>query len=159
MFREVASGAKTDRAQLRRLLDALDAGDVLTVTRLDRLARSTRDLLNTLAAITGKKAGFRSLGDTWADTTTSHGRLMLTVLGGLAEFERDLIRTRTGEGRARAKARGVRSADRQTHAAPEARGNQAPRPRRRNRLRDIGPQLQRQCGDDFSVDHTDGRPS
>jgi DNA invertase Pin-like site-specific DNA recombinase len=106
VFREVASGAKTDRAQLRRLLDVLDAGDVLTVTRLDRLARSTRDLLNTLAAITGKKAGFRSLGDTWADTTTSHGRLMLTVLGGLAEFERDLIRARTGEGRARAVARG-----------------------------------------------------
>jgi DNA invertase Pin-like site-specific DNA recombinase len=108
VFREVASGAKTDRAQLRRLLDVLDAGDVLTVTRLDRLARSTRDLLNTLAAITGKKAGFRSLGDAWADTTTSHGRLMLSVLGGLAEFERDLIRARTGEGRARAVARGQR---------------------------------------------------
>src|SRR6204780_3398579 len=108
VFREVASGAKTDRAQLRRLLDQLDAGDVVTVTRLDRLARSTRDLLNTLGTITDRKAGFRSLGDTWADTTTSHGRLMLTVLGGLAEFERDLIRTRTGEGRARAGARGVR---------------------------------------------------
>src|SRR4051794_11377473 len=76
------------------------------VTRLDRLARSTRDLLNTLAAITGKQAGFRSLGDTWADTTTPHGRLMLTILGGLAEFERELIRTRTAEGRHRAKAQG-----------------------------------------------------
>ena len=108
VFREVASGAKTDRAQLRRLLDQLDAGDVLTVTRLDRLARSTRDLLNTLGTIADHKAGFRSLGDAWADTTTSHGRLMLTVLGGLAEFERDLIRSRTGEGRARAKARGVK---------------------------------------------------
>ena len=108
VFREVASGAKTDRAQLRRLLDQLDADDVLMVTRVDRLARSTRDLLNTLATITAKKAGFQSLGDTWADTTTSHGRLMLTVLGGLAEFERDLIRSRTGEGRARAKARGVK---------------------------------------------------
>src|SRR5439155_12270535 len=106
VFREVANSAKTDRAQLRRLLDVLDTGDVLTVTRLDRLARSTRDLLNTLAAITAKKAGFKSLGDTWADTTTSHGRLMLTVLGGLAEFERDLIRARSGEGRARAVARG-----------------------------------------------------
>jgi DNA invertase Pin-like site-specific DNA recombinase len=94
VFREVASGAKTDRAQLRRLLD--------------RLARSTRDLLNTLAAITGKKAGFRSLGDAWADTTTAHGRLMLSVSGGLAEFERDLIRSRTSEGRERAKARGVK---------------------------------------------------
>jgi DNA invertase Pin-like site-specific DNA recombinase len=76
------------------------------VTRLDRLARSTRDLLSTLAAIADKNAGFRSLGDAWADTTTSHGRLMLTVLGGLAEFERDLVRTRTGEGLARAKANG-----------------------------------------------------
>ena len=108
MFREVASGAKTDRAQLRRLLGQLEAGDVLTVTRLDRPARSTRYLLNTLATITGKKAGFRSLGDTWADTTTSHGRQILTVLGGLAEFERDLIRARTSEGRERAKARGVK---------------------------------------------------
>jgi DNA invertase Pin-like site-specific DNA recombinase len=108
VFRETASGAKSDRAQLRRVLAELDKGDVLTVTRLDRLARSTRDLLNTLAAITGRGAGFRSLGDTWADTTTAHGRLMLTVLGGLAEFERELISARTGEGRERAKARGVK---------------------------------------------------
>jgi DNA invertase Pin-like site-specific DNA recombinase len=108
VFREVASGAKTDRAQLRKLLDQLEPDDVLTVTRLDRLARSTRDLLTTLGTIADRKAGFRSLGDTWADTTTSHGRLMLTVLGGLAEFERDLIRARTGEGRARALARGVK---------------------------------------------------
>ena len=108
VFREVASGAKTDRAQLQRVIDQLEAGDVVMVTRLDRLARSTRDLLNRLAAITDRKAGFRSLTDTWADTTTPHGRLMLTVLGGLAEFERELIRTRTGEGRARAKARGVK---------------------------------------------------
>ena len=108
VFRETASGAKTDRAQLKRVVAQLAAGDVLMVTRLDRLARSTRDLLNTLAAITDRKAGFRSLGDAWADTTTPHGRLMLTVLGGLAEFERELIRARTGEGRSRAKARGVR---------------------------------------------------
>ena len=106
VFREVASGAKTDRAQLRRLLAQLKAGDVLMVTRLDRLARSTRDLLNTLGMITEKKAGFRSLADAWADTTTAHGRLMVTVLAGLAEFERELIRARTGEGRARAKAIG-----------------------------------------------------
>ena len=105
VFRETSSGAKTDRAQLRRMLDPLDAGDVLMVTRL---ARSTRDLLNILASIADRKAGFRSLGDAWADTTTPHGRLMLTVLGGLAEFERDLIRARTSEGRARAKARGMK---------------------------------------------------
>jgi DNA invertase Pin-like site-specific DNA recombinase len=87
---------------------ALSPGDVVLVTRLDRLARSTRDLLNTLAAIADKQAGFRSLNDTWADTTTPHRRLMLTVLGGLAEFEREMIRARTGEGRQRAKDRGVR---------------------------------------------------
>ena len=108
VFKEKISGATTDRAQLRRALAALGRGDVLLVTRLDRLAQSTRDLLNTLAAIAEKGAGFRSLRDTWADTTTPHGRLMLTVLAGLAEFERDLIRSRTGEGRERAKARGVR---------------------------------------------------
>ena len=108
VFREVASGVKTDRAQLRRLLDGLAKGDVVTVTRLDRVARSTRDLLNTLATVAAKGAGFRSLGDVWADTTTAHGRLMLTVLGGLAEFERELIRSRTTEGRERAKARGVK---------------------------------------------------
>ena len=107
VFREVASGAKTDRSQLRRVIDQFDAGDVLMVTRLDRLARSTRDMLNTLAAIADRKAGFRSLNDAWADTTTSHGLLMLTVLGGLAEFERDLIRARTGDGIRRAKAAGV----------------------------------------------------
>ena len=108
VFREVASGARSDRSQLRRAIAKLEEGDVLMVMRLDRLARSTRDLLNTLAVIAEKKAGFRSLGDIWADTTTPHGRLMLTVLGGLAEFERDLIRARTGEGRERAKARGVK---------------------------------------------------
>ena len=78
------------------------------VTRLDRLARSTRDLLNMLDTIAKAGAGFRSLGDTWADTTTAHGRLMLTVLGGLAEFERELIRVRTHDGRERAKAKGVK---------------------------------------------------
>ena len=81
---------------------------VLVVTRLDRLARSTRDLLNVIKEVSDRGAGFKSLNDTWADTTTAHGRLMLTMLGGLAEFERELIRSRTGEGRKRAKARGVK---------------------------------------------------
>ncbi len=107
IYQEKISGVRADRKQLARLIAALDKGDVLVVTRLDRLARSTRDLLNLLGAVAEKGAGFKSLRDTWADTTTAHGRLMLTVLGGLAEFERDLIRTRTGEGRQRAKARGV----------------------------------------------------
>ena len=108
MFKEKVSGAKTDRAELAKVIRTLQPGDVLVVTRLDRLARSTRDLLNVLATVSEREAGFRSLKDTWADTTTPHGRLMLTVLGGLAEFERELIRARTGDGRARAKARGVR---------------------------------------------------
>jgi DNA invertase Pin-like site-specific DNA recombinase len=107
IFQEKVSGAKTDRRQLARAVASLGAGDVLVVTRLDRLARSTRDLLNVLGDVADKGAGFKSIKDAWADTTTPHGKLMLTVLGGLAEFERELIRSRTGEGRERAKAKGV----------------------------------------------------
>jgi DNA invertase Pin-like site-specific DNA recombinase len=107
-FAEKVSGASAaNRPALARALKALGAGDVLLVTRLDRLARSTRDLLNVLDTIGKAGAGFRSLADAWADTTTPHGRLMLTVLGGLAEFERELIRARTSEGRRRARERGV----------------------------------------------------
>jgi DNA invertase Pin-like site-specific DNA recombinase len=106
VFKETAYGATSDRAQLRRALAALGKGDVLLMTRLDRLARSTRDLLNTLDAIAKAGAGFRSLADAWADTATPHGWLLLTVLGGLAQFERELIRVRTSEGRERAKVRG-----------------------------------------------------
>jgi DNA invertase Pin-like site-specific DNA recombinase len=108
VYSETASGAKSDRAALAKVLRRLEPGDMLMVTRLDRLARSTRDLLNTLHTLAERGVGFKSLGDSWADTTTPHGRLMLTVLGGLAEFERELIRARTGEGRKRAKARGVK---------------------------------------------------
>jgi DNA invertase Pin-like site-specific DNA recombinase len=89
------------------MMAALAKGDMVIVTRLDRLARSTLDLLTRLDTVTKAGAGFKSLRDTWADTTTAHGRLMVAILAGLAEFERDLIRTRTGEGRERAKARGV----------------------------------------------------
>jgi DNA invertase Pin-like site-specific DNA recombinase len=99
---------RRNRKGLAKALAALEPGDVLLVTRLDRLARSTLDLLNTLDTISKAGAGFRSLADAWADTTTPHGKLMLTILGGLAEFERSLILTRTGEGRARAMARGVK---------------------------------------------------
>lgn len=108
IVRETASGAKTDRSGLAKMLASLQAGDVVLVSRLDRLARSTRDLLNVLATIAEAGAGFRSIADAWADTTTPHGRLMVTILGGLAEFERELIRARTTEGRERAKAAGVR---------------------------------------------------
>jgi DNA invertase Pin-like site-specific DNA recombinase len=107
-FKEKASGAKTDRPELAKAISKLEPGDVLVVTRLDRLARSTRDLLNVLDELGKRGAGFRSLRDAWCDTTTAHGRLMTVVLAGLAEFERELIRARTGEGRQRAKARGVR---------------------------------------------------
>jgi DNA invertase Pin-like site-specific DNA recombinase len=107
VYAEKVSGAKTDRAELGKVLKKLGEADVLIVTRLDRLARSTRDLLNVVDAISKGGAGFKSLADKWADTTTPHGRLMLTVLGGLAEFERELIKARTGEGRRRAKERGV----------------------------------------------------
>jgi DNA invertase Pin-like site-specific DNA recombinase len=108
VYAERISGARTDRPELAKLLRRLQAGDVLMVTRLDRLARSTRDRLNILDTIGKAGAAFKSLGDSWADTTTPHGRLMVTVLGGLAEFERELILARTGDGRARAKAKGVK---------------------------------------------------
>ena len=94
--RKNLSGARPNRPELARLMRSLASGDIVLVTRLDRLARSTRALLNTLAAVAEKGAGFRSLNDAWADTTTPHGRIMLTVLAGLAEFERELIRARTG---------------------------------------------------------------
>src|SRR5262245_38190061 len=107
VFAEKVSGARTDRVELAKLLKRLDQGDVVIVTWLDRLARSTRDLLNILDTIGKAGAAFKALADTWADTTTPHGRLMLTVLGGLDEFERELIKARTGEGRRRAKERGI----------------------------------------------------
>ena len=103
-----------DRPQLAKAIQALGQGDTLVVCKLDRLARTTRDLLNTLATIGERGATFKSLGDPWADTTSAHGRLMLTVLGGLAEFERHLILSRTAEGRTRAQANGVRFGRRPT---------------------------------------------
>ena len=108
VFNEKESGVKTDREQLRKLLKAIDDGDTVIVTRLDRLARSTRDLLNILHDIEQAGANFKSLADAWADTTTPHGKLILTVMGGMAEFERTLIMARTSEGRKRAIAAGVR---------------------------------------------------
>lgn len=107
VFAENISGAITSRAELDNAIAELSEGDTLLITRLDRLARSTRDLLNILDAIAKRGAAFRSLNDPWADTTTPHGRLMISVLGGLAEFERELIRARTSEGRTRAMAEGV----------------------------------------------------
>jgi len=106
IFREKVTGARADRRELLKMLKGLAPGDVVTVTRIDRLARSTFNLFSIIKQIVDAKAQFRSLAEPWANTGTSTGRLMITVLGGLADVERDLIRARTAEGRCRAKARG-----------------------------------------------------
>ena len=106
IYREKASGARADRRELLRMLKAVSRSDVGTVTRIDRLARSTFDLFAIVKQIVDAGGQFRSLAEPWADTATSTGRLMIAVLGGLADVERDLIRTRTAEGRSRAIARG-----------------------------------------------------
>src|SRR6201982_493078 len=106
IYREKVTGARPDRRELNRMLGKLAPGDVVTVTRIDRLARSTFDLFGIVKRIVDAKAQFRSLAEPWAETSTSTGRLTLAVLGGLADVERDLIRTRTAEGRSRAKQRG-----------------------------------------------------
>ena len=154
VYSEKASGARGDRAELARVIKRLQPGDVLVVTRLGRLARSTRDLLNVLEAVKQAGAGFRSLKDAWCDTTTPHGVLMLTVLGGLAEFERTLIRARTGEGRERGARRPVRPTA-QAFPSSAPRGNRATgRRRRRHRC---GPQLRGGPGHPVS-DESGGAP-
>jgi len=128
IYSEKISGAKCDRPELQRLLNALEPGSVIVVTRLDRLARSTIELLTTIKQIADKGCLFRSLADPWADTTTPGGRLMLTVLGGLAEFERELIKARTMDGRERAKRSGVRMGRKpilSPHQVAEIRGRKA----------------------------------
>jgi DNA invertase Pin-like site-specific DNA recombinase len=106
IYREKASGAQPTRRELLRMLKALTPGDVVTVRRIDRLARSTFDLFAIVKQIVDAGGQFRSLAEPWADTATSTGRLMIAILGGLADVERNLIRTRTAEGRSRAKATG-----------------------------------------------------
>jgi DNA invertase Pin-like site-specific DNA recombinase len=108
IYREKVTGAHSDRRELLKMLKALAPGDVVTVTRIDRLARSTFDLFAIVKQIVDAKAQFRSLAEPWADTGISTGRLLIAVLGGLADVERDLIRTRTAEGRSRAQKRGQR---------------------------------------------------
>ena len=114
IFSEKVTGTRRDRPELARMLDHLRAGDVVTVTRLDRLARSTRDLLDIAAGMQAVGAGLRSLAEPWADTTTPAGRMVLTVFAGIAEFERSLIIDRTRSGREAAKARGVKFGPRPT---------------------------------------------
>jgi DNA invertase Pin-like site-specific DNA recombinase len=108
VFSEKQSGVKSDRKELARCMASLQPGDVLLATKLDRLARSSRDLLNTLHAVEHAGASFKSLDDPWADTTTPAGKLIITVMAGMAEFERHLILSRTNEGRQLARANGVK---------------------------------------------------
>jgi DNA invertase Pin-like site-specific DNA recombinase len=108
IYREKVSGARADRPQLGKLMKALKAGDVVVVTKLDRLGRSTRELLDLIDRIGKAGASFRSLGDPLWDTSSAQGRLLSTLLAGIAEFERELIRERTGDGRKRAMAAGVK---------------------------------------------------
>jgi DNA invertase Pin-like site-specific DNA recombinase len=108
IYKEKISGARSDRPQLAKLLLTMKAGDVIVVTKLDRLGRSTRELLNLLDQIDKASAKFRSIGDPAWNTDTPTGRLLSTLLAGIAEFERELIKERTGEGRKRAMANGVK---------------------------------------------------
>ena len=108
VYREKVSGVRADRPQLAKLMASLKAGDVVVVTKLDRLGRSTRELLELIERISKAGASFRSLGDPLFDTTGAQGRLLVTMLAAIAEFERELIRERTGEGRKRAMAAGVK---------------------------------------------------
>src|SRR6516162_5835797 len=109
IYSEKQSGKSTDgRRQFEKLMKELLPGDTVVVAKLDRLARSSRDLHNIIHELDGLSCGFLSLGESWCDTTTSHGRLMLTIMGGIAEFERSLIRSRCDEGIRRAKSKGTK---------------------------------------------------
>jgi DNA invertase Pin-like site-specific DNA recombinase len=109
IFSEKATGKSRDgRLEFNKLMRALSPGDTVVVTKLDRLARSSRDLHNILHDLAERSCGFVSLGEAWCDTTTDVGRLMLTIMGGIAEFERGLIRKRCEEGIARAKRKGTK---------------------------------------------------
>lgn len=107
IFREKVSGATRHRPEFQRMLDQIRDNDVIVVWKLDRLARSTRDLLETMETIREAGATFQSISEPWANTTSHTGKLIMTVFAGIAEFERDLIRERTGAGREAAKQRGV----------------------------------------------------
>jgi DNA invertase Pin-like site-specific DNA recombinase len=128
-WREKISGVRADRPQLAKLMASLSSGDVVVVCKLDRLGRSRRELLELIYRIDQAGAAFRSLGDPLFDTSTSQGRLLVTMLAAIAEFERELIRERTGEGRKRALANGVRFGrkpkltDHQRKEAMSRRGN------------------------------------
>ncbi len=149
IYREKITGARPDRRELLKMLKALAPGDAVTVTRIDRLARSTFDLFAIVKQIVDAKAQFRSLAEPWADTATSTGRLMIAVLGGLADVQRDLIRTRTAGGRERAKARGQHGPTAEAYAPAIERSTAAARARRN--AQGTGEKLQRQQIDDFAA--------
>ena len=150
LYREKASGAQADRRELLKLLKNIIPGDVVTVTRIDRLARSTFDLFAIVKRIVDAGGQFRSLAEPWADTATSTGRLMIAVLGGLADVERDLIRTRTAEGRSRARARGQHMG-RTPFPHPAAAAGSPPAPCGGRDIERPCPLLQRQYGHDFEA--------
>jgi DNA invertase Pin-like site-specific DNA recombinase len=107
IFSEKRSGkSATDRPEFNKLMRTLVPGDTIVVSKLDRLARSSRDLHNILHEVQEQSCGFVSLGESWCDTSSEVGRLMLTIMGGIAEFERGLIRKRCEDGIKRAKANG-----------------------------------------------------
>lgn len=108
IFQEKVSGTKWDRPELHKMLGVIDPGDIVIVWRLDRLARSTKMLLEIADRILNSGAKFQSLSEPWADTTSPSGKLIMTFFAGMAEFERDLIRDRTSAGRREAKVRGVK---------------------------------------------------
>ena len=108
IFREKVSGASRDRPELKRMLDQIRDGDIIVVWKLDRLARSTRDLLDTMEFIRESGGQFQSISEPWADSMSHAGKMIMTVFAGIAEFERDLIRERTSAGRLAAKSKGVR---------------------------------------------------
>jgi len=140
IYREKATGVRPDRRELNRMLGRLAPGDVVTVTRIDRLARSAFDLFGIVKRIVDAKAQFRSLAEPQADTGTSTGRLLLAVLGALADVERDLIRSRIAEAE-------PRQSPRKAHGEapcpyqPNRRVHQTPRTRRN--VAGIGAPLQR----------------
>lgn len=106
IYQEKISGKNAERPELQRMLCDIRERDVIVVTRLDRLARSTIDLLTILETVHARGATFKAITDAWADFTTPHGKLILTVMGAFAQWERELIKARTDEGRRRAKAEG-----------------------------------------------------
>lgn len=108
IYQEKITGTKMDRPELKKLLAELQEGDTVVVKELTRISRSTKDMLSLVEQITDKGCYIKSLNESWLDTGSPSGKLMLTVLGGIAQFERELMLQRCNEGRAVAIAKGVR---------------------------------------------------